>query len=402
MYTPLDCFFRGDMMSSVALYRTALAVLLNKDDFKEIKIGLFIFGTLITALFLVTILVASTTMFAIINTFHTDISKLGGEPTTYAVKEIGESLQMFRQAQSKYEVSWAVLAGIASIESGFGKSDYYVSKKGVSEAGAVGYMQFMPLTWSGWSNPNAKNDPKWQPSVFPPSPETPGLPYDTNPSRIEQYGGYGVDGDGDGYADPYNPIDAIYSAAKYIKANLDVNNGDYEKALFHYNHDKSYVSSVLAKAESYQEYQLPNIAGLWPLNQHYHITALFKQKYTSFDEGDVLLWPLCHTGIDIGCPEGTPLYAIIAGRISFAGFAPGYGGLVQIDDGNGTVVRYAHLSKSIIRQGDYVEQGDLIAYSGDTGRSTGPHLHLELLVNGQLSNPLDWLCPPGEPGVQNY
>lgn len=384
------------------LNKTAQTILNDQEQIKKLQISLFVFGAAPLALIVLMILLGCISIFAIINSFHTDIGKLGGEPTSHAVKEIGEDLPIFRQAQSKYEVSWAVLAGVAFTESGFGKGDYYISCKGVSEAGAVGYMQFMPLTWSGWSSPYAKNDPNWQPSVFPPSPDTPGLPYDTDPSRIEQYGGYGVDGDGDGFADPYNQIDAIFSAARYIKANLDTNNGDYEKALFHYNHDSSYVYDVLSRAELYQEYQVPNTAGIWPLKEHYPITALFKQRYTNFDKGDNLLWPLGHSGIDIGCPEGTPLYAVVTGRILFAGFASGYGGLITIDDGNGTIVKYAHLSEPAVKQGDYINQGDLIGYSGNTGRSTGPHLHFELLVNGQLSNPLDWLTPMSETGSQNY
>lgn len=385
------------------LNKNARTAILNKltedeDSSKNLKTIVLIIGSGLLIPALITIFIGSLAIFAVINSYHSDISKLGGEPTTVAVREIGENILLFRQAQSKYEVSWAVLAGIAKIESGFGKGDYYVSRKGVSEAGAVGYMQFMPLTWSGWSNPYARNDPNWQPLEFSPSPDTLGLPYDTDPSRIGEYGGYGVDGDGDGYADPYNPIDAIFSAAKYIKANLG--DGNYENALFCYNHSKQYVTDVLKYAEVYQEYQLPNTDGLWPLAQYYDITATFKQVKSK--DGKTVLWPEGHSGIDIGCPEGTPLYAIIPGRIEFAGFASRAGGMITIDDLNGTQVSYCHLSESIVTQGDYIEQGDLIGYSGNTGRSTGPHLHLTLRVNGQLSNPLDWLTPLGEPDFQNY
>ncbi len=94
-----------------------------------------------------------------------------------------------------------------------------------------------------------------------------------------------------------------------------------------------------------------------------------------------------HEGIDISAPYGTPVYATAKGRVVYAGFKGGYGLVVEIDHGNGTITRYAHLSKILVRAGQKVVRGDIIGRVGNTGRSTGPHVHYEVIVNGNARNP---------------
>lgn len=99
-----------------------------------------------------------------------------------------------------------------------------------------------------------------------------------------------------------------------------------------------------------------------------------------------------HTGIDIAVPTGTPVRAALPGVVTTAAYnAGGYGYYVMIDHGNGMVTLYAHNSKLLVRAGDTVETGDIVSLPGSTGRSTGPHLHFEVRVDGQRVNPRSYL-----------
>ena len=99
-----------------------------------------------------------------------------------------------------------------------------------------------------------------------------------------------------------------------------------------------------------------------------------------------------HTGIDIAVPTGTPVRAALPGVVTTATYnAGGYGYYVMIDHGNGMVTLYAHCSKLVARVGSTVQAGDIVSLSGSTGRSTGPHLHFEVRINGQCVNPRSYL-----------
>lgn len=98
-----------------------------------------------------------------------------------------------------------------------------------------------------------------------------------------------------------------------------------------------------------------------------------------------------HQGVDFAGPEGTSIFSIGAGVISFVGVKGGYGNVVEIDHGEGIKSRYAHLKMVLVQQGTTVQKGDWIALMGSTGRSTGPHLHLEILKDGQAIDPLAFL-----------
>lgn len=95
-----------------------------------------------------------------------------------------------------------------------------------------------------------------------------------------------------------------------------------------------------------------------------------------------------HNGVDIACDYGTAVRASAAGTVTFAGWDGYWGRRVQISHGFGVVTFYAHNSKITVNVGDTVEKGEVIAYSGNSGRSTGSHLHYTAYVNGELVDPL--------------
>lgn len=101
-----------------------------------------------------------------------------------------------------------------------------------------------------------------------------------------------------------------------------------------------------------------------------------------------------HSGVDFATPIGTPVYATADGVVNSASFSTGgYGYLVKIDHSLGFVTYYAHLNKILVQKGSFVKRGQLIAYSGNTGNSTGPHLHYEIRFLGNVVNPksfMDW------------
>jgi murein DD-endopeptidase MepM/ murein hydrolase activator NlpD len=94
-----------------------------------------------------------------------------------------------------------------------------------------------------------------------------------------------------------------------------------------------------------------------------------------------------HTGVDLIAPPGTPVMAAAGGVVSQAGHIPEYGNIVDVDHDNGLTSRYAHLSKSLVKAGDIVMKGQKIALVGQTGRTTGPHLHFEVREKGIPLNP---------------
>ena len=98
-----------------------------------------------------------------------------------------------------------------------------------------------------------------------------------------------------------------------------------------------------------------------------------------------------HEGVDFITDTGTPVVAAAGGVVQFVGFHPQYGNMIDIDHGNDLVTRYAHLSKVMVRDGDVLQRGRRIADSGNTGRSTGPHLHFEVRFRGAPQNPSKFL-----------
>jgi len=98
-----------------------------------------------------------------------------------------------------------------------------------------------------------------------------------------------------------------------------------------------------------------------------------------------------HKGLDISARMGSPVVASADGTVSFSGWDRGYGRLVVINHGYGLKSKYAHLKKSLVKKGQYVKRGETIGLIGKSGRTTGPHLHYEVLLNGVPVNPLRYV-----------
>jgi murein DD-endopeptidase MepM/ murein hydrolase activator NlpD len=98
-----------------------------------------------------------------------------------------------------------------------------------------------------------------------------------------------------------------------------------------------------------------------------------------------------HTGIDFRAPTGQPARATAGGKVVSAGYEGGYGNLVEIDHGGGITTRFAHLSKIGVKKGQAIAKGDVVGNTGNTGRSTGPHLHYEIRVNGRAIDPMTFI-----------
>jgi len=136
-----------------------------------------------------------------------------------------------------------------------------------------------------------------------------------------------------------------------------------------------------------------------------NLSQVFTPSPAASSSSSRLLWPTSarritqyykygHAGLDIAGPVGTPIYAADGGVVMTSGWnSGGYGYMILIDHGNGLYTRYGHSSRLLVQKGDRVNRGDVISLMGSTGRSTGPHLHFEVLVGGIYSrvNPLDYI-----------
>jgi murein DD-endopeptidase MepM/ murein hydrolase activator NlpD len=126
---------------------------------------------------------------------------------------------------------------------------------------------------------------------------------------------------------------------------------------------------------------------IWPT--HGWLTGTFGGRSDPFT-GE----PGFHQGLDISTPKGQPVYATADGRVESASYTGDYGNLLVLRHDFGLTTRYGHLSAFNVKPGATVHRGDVIGYVGSTGRSTGSHLHYEILANGKLLNPLQLLTNP--------
>jgi murein DD-endopeptidase MepM/ murein hydrolase activator NlpD len=121
--------------------------------------------------------------------------------------------------------------------------------------------------------------------------------------------------------------------------------------------------------------------------------ARLSSKYSASRFHPIRNRAMPHEGIDFAAPRGSPIMAAARGRVIRAGNFSGYGLMVEIDHGFGFVTRYGHASKILVRVGQTVQRGDVIANVGSTGIATGPHVHYEVRLNGQPQNPLSYVLP---------
>jgi hypothetical protein len=218
-------------------------------------------------------------------------------------------LPIYQAAGIEYGVRWEVLAAINEIETDYGRN------LNVSTAGAVGWMQFLPSTWKRW----------------------------------------GVDANHDGKKDPYNPVDAVFAAARYLKAARA--DQDVRQAIFAYNHADWYVDSVLMRARLIGGLPADLVGSLTGLTQG-HFPVYAKARYADdISESDVhkrikhgnAALPVTSSstrrGINIFAEPGAPVIAVQDGKIIRMGWTKRLGKFIQLRDVYGNTYTYAHLKK---------------------------------------------------------
>jgi murein DD-endopeptidase MepM/ murein hydrolase activator NlpD len=119
--------------------------------------------------------------------------------------------------------------------------------------------------------------------------------------------------------------------------------------------------------------------------------GLLRSGFTNARLHPILNRSMPHQGIDVAAPRGTPILAAARGRVILAGWKSGYGFTVELDHGYGYRTLYAHADKVMVRVGQTVERGEVIAQVGSTGLATSPHLHYEVTVRGQQVNPMNFI-----------
>jgi len=192
-----------------------------------------------------------------------------------------------------------------------------------------------------------------------------------SPAQSVQPAGEAFDGQGGPWIEPRvshvnNALDNIRNRLAYSRANLE----NVREALKEQQRVIGYQNQLSAALPS-----------LWPASGE--VSSPFGLRWGGSD---------FHPGIDIANDYGTPIVAAASGTVTAAGWnSGGYGNMVDIDHGNGIWTRYGHAEAVVVTVGETVQKGQLIAYMGSTGFSTGPHVHYEVHANGELVNPILYL-----------
>jgi murein DD-endopeptidase MepM/ murein hydrolase activator NlpD len=245
-------------------------------------------------------------------------------------------LPIYQACGTEYGIPWEVLASINKIESDFG------TNMGPSSAGAMGWMQFLPSSWEA----------------------------------------FGLDANGDGRKDPYNPVDAICAAAHYLK--LSGGSSDLYKAIFAYNHADWYVQEVLAGARAYGKLPPDLVGSLTGLTEGAHFPVAADASYAddvaaraaAKPGSDVASSPTPR-GINVFAHEGAPVVAVNDGVIKALGETPKLGKYIVLEDPYGN--RYT-----------YAELGEIVRAGGGILASNGPR---QPLVNSENLRPRLYALP---------
>lgn len=152
------------------------------------------------------------------------------------------------------------------------------------------------------------------------------------------------------------------------------------------------MPDVISMINSNSLYTIGNGECLWPVPGRYYVTSLYGAR-----------WGTIHEGLDISCPEGTPIVASRSGKVLSSYYSSSAGEYIVLDHEDGMCTEYMHNSLRLVSTGDYVEAGQVIAYSGNTGYSTGPHCHFGVRINGERVDPAPYLGIPSQIGdVSQY
>lgn len=288
-----------------------------------------------------------------------------------------EYMPIYLAAEKKFGVDWYYLAAFHFVETAFSTISPMLSS-----VGAEGHMQFMPCTFVGWSYPACKgNGGAYIPDSIKHS-----------PVQIKKYGGYGVDGDGDGKADPFNLKDAVFSTANYLNASGFRTNID--GAIYKYNHADWYVKKIKDKAKEFKDSAtyMPGEGNVTPSGGFIRpaagrLSSKFGPRYIPGKPGSF------HYGTDIANGWDTPIIAMANGQVMRVKTGcPRIGSKTSTCGGgwgNHIIIRhtvqgkvydavYAHFTKPTVAMGQTVQQGQLVGLMGQSGRVTGLHTHIEL------------------------
>ena len=320
--------------------------------------GSLIAAPVLLVVLLILLLTAGATAQATDGVGPPNMLRAGAVPTAY------EPL-VRRAAGTCPGITGPLLAAQLDAESGW-------NPRALSPAGAQGLAQFLPSTWAS----------------------------------------EGVDGDGDGTADPFNPADAIASQAAYLCKLLAAVTADPQLAGDRLELALAAYNAGLGAVQRHRG--LPP----YPETQDYlrrirHLLADYADpggtapgagppgswvrpvRSALITSGYGPRWGRLHAGIDFGAPVGTPVYAASSGTVLAAGPASGYGQWVKLAHPGGVTTVYGHISGATVTVGQPVTAGQLIAYSGNEGRSTGPHLHFETWSNSQPVDPVAFYAAHG-------
>jgi murein DD-endopeptidase MepM/ murein hydrolase activator NlpD len=277
------------------------------------------------------------TLLGLLITVVTAAASASSAPSAAALADIpGTLLPVYQGAAERCGMPWAVLAAVGKVESDHGRSQAQGVHSGANFAGASGPMQFLAGTWAA----------------------------------------YGVDASGDGAASVYDPVDAIHGAGNYLCAN-GAGEGDVARlrsAIWHYNHAEWYVTKVLAQAAEYEAAAASVVAGDYttPLAAS---TPGLTTAAMARPHHDYPAW-------DFATPTGTPIHAAAGGVVAATSSGGRCGNGVIIDGTDGHRYTYCHGLSTSVARAQSVTVGQQIMLSGNTGRSTGPHLHFQIAVGG--------------------
>ncbi|MCK6259523.1 peptidoglycan DD-metalloendopeptidase family protein [Fictibacillus sp. KIGAM418] len=271
-------------------------------------------------------------------------------------------MPIYRAAEKRFGVDWYTLAAEHYVETTF-STDHMM----VSPVGAEGHFQFMPATWVGWSYDVGGGLVSKSLDI-------------TSLKVIKKGNGYGVDGNGDGKADPWNLEDSIFSAANYLSKNGYKKNP--RKAIWHYNHEDWYINKILKYSQIFKD------GATYVANPGSDIPLATKGSFMRPATGTVTSgfggrWGKLHAGVDIGLGgrSNVPIVAVADGKVVRSYLSSSYGNCVIIQHNiNNTQYQslYAHMSTRFVSVNQKVKKGTQIGIMGNTGHTTGPHLHFEI------------------------